>query len=323
VASLQVHTHAETLETIRSKVRASIRGKDKIIDLAIVTILARGHLLIEDVPGVGKSSLARSLARAVGGSFSRIQFTSDLLPADLLGVNVWQSRKDCFSFHEGPVFANVVLADEINRAPPRTQSALLEAMEERQVSIDGTSRALPLPFTVLATQNPQDHHGTYPLPESQRDRFLVRLSMGYAPAQVEAALIQTPATPHVASERADAKSEEPAVSSARLLELQNAAANIFLHADLAHYAQKIVQATRDHPDIQLGVSTRGALAWASAARARALTMDRTQVAIEDLQNLAVPVLAHRLMLTQRTALDTSASAEELVHDLIAEIAVPV
>lgn len=175
-----LRAHARTIAAIRESVAASIRGKDQVIDLALIGLIAAGHLLIEDIPGVGKSTLARALAAAVGGSFSRIQFTSDLLPADLLGVNVWLAREQRFEFRPGPMFANLVLADEVNRAPPRTQSALLEAMAERQVSLDGVSHALPAPFSVIATQNPEEHHGTYPLPESQRDRFLLRLSMGYA-----------------------------------------------------------------------------------------------------------------------------------------------
>ena len=216
--------HARTLARIRELVATRIHGKDEIIDLALICLVARGHLLIEDIPGVGKSTLARALADAIGGSFSRIQFTSDLLPADLLGVNVWRASQEAFEFRRGPVFANLVLADEVNRAPPRTQSALLEAMAEGQVSIDGTSHALPDPFVVIATQNPEEHHGTYPLPESQRDRFLLRLSMGYAAAEVEAALLLSggvsPAKP------SEAGAASASVSPEVLLELQAAASAI-------------------------------------------------------------------------------------------------
>lgn len=308
-------TDLQTLAAVATAVAGVIRGKREIIELALIAVLARGHLLIEDIPGVGKSTLARALADAIGGSFSRIQFTSDLLPADLLGVNVWQASKETFSFHCGPVFANVVLADEINRAPPRTQSALLEAMGERQVSVDGTSRPLPLPFTVLATQNPQEHHGTYPLPESQRDRFLMRVSMGYAASEVETSLLQDGI--------AGSAARIPAViSPAQLVDLQAAVDAVFLHRDLAGYAQSVVKRTRDDPRLRLGVSTRGALAWVAAARARALLQGRSQVTIDDLQELAVPVLAHRVLPTRTTSEEHAATSEELIRDLIAQVPVP-
>lgn len=311
-----INKHARTLAAIRESVSASIRGKDAIIDLALIGLVAGGHLLIEDIPGVGKSTLARALAAAVGGSFARIQFTSDLLPADLLGVNVWLAREQRFEFRPGPMFANLVLADEVNRAPPRTQSALLEAMAERQVSLDGVSHALPAPFSVIATQNPEEHHGTYPLPESQRDRFLFRISMGYAAAAVEAALLQTGGVdPH-------ARAAEQVVDSATLTELQDAAKRVHLHADLAGYAQRVVQATRESAAIRLGVSTRGALAWTAAGRARALLDGRAQVGIDDLQELAVPALAHRIMPTQAGTGDQAGYAQELIRELIASVPVP-
>jgi MoxR-like ATPase len=309
-------THGRTLEAIAGAVEEAIRGKPEIIELALITVLARGHLLIEDIPGVGKSTMARALAQAMGGSFSRIQFTSDLLPADLLGVNVWQASKESFDFHSGPIFANVVLADEINRAPPRTQSALLEAMGERQVSVDGSSRDLPVPFTVLATQNPQEHHGTYPLPESQRDRFLMRVSMGYAAPEIEALLLQGSGSKR--------RAEVPAVIDApRLIALQDAASEVFLHEDLARYAQSVVQRTREEARLRLGVSTRGALAWVAAARGRALLKGRSRVTIDDLQELAVAVLAHRVLLAQATSDEHAATSQELIRDLIAQLPVPV
>lgn len=308
--------HARTLAAIRKSVAASIRGKDQVIDLALIGLVAGGHLLIEDIPGVGKSTLARALAAAVGGSFARIQFTSDLLPADLLGVNVWLAREQRFEFRPGPMFANLVLADEVNRAPPRTQSALLEAMGERQVSLDGVSHALPAPFSVIATQNPEEHHGTYPLPESQRDRFLLRISMGYAAADVEAALLQAGGVDPRG--RAALQVTDPVT----LTELQDAARSVHLHADLAGYAQRVVQATRESAAIRLGVSTRGALAWTAAARARALLDGRAQVGIDDLQDLAVPALAHRIMPTQAGTGDQAAYAQELIRELIASVPVP-
>jgi MoxR-like ATPase len=311
--------HAKTLADIRAAVATRIRGKTEIIDLALICLVARGHLLIEDIPGVGKSTLARALAEAIGGSFSRIQFTSDLLPADLLGVSVWRASHEQFEFRRGPVFANLVLADEVNRAPPRTQSALLEAMAEGQVSIDGISHQLPQPFIVIATQNPEEHHGTYPLPESQRDRFLLRLSMGYADPATEAALLRDGGVEPPAAASPRAKIESPSA----LLQLQAAAASIHLHADLADYAQRVVQATRDAAEIRLGVSTRGALAWVAAARARALLDARAQVQIDDLQELAVPGLAHRIVPAQTGSGDQVALAQELVREIIATVAVPV
>ncbi|EDM79956.1 ATPase, AAA family protein [Plesiocystis pacifica SIR-1] len=310
------------LSAIRSVVRGQIHGKDEIIDLALICLVARGHLLIEDIPGVGKSTLARALAAAIGGTFSRIQFTSDLLPADLLGVNVWRATQEQFEFRQGPIFANLVLADEVNRAPPRTQSALLEAMAEGQVSVDGTSHQLPAPFVVIATQNPEEHHGTYPLPESQRDRFLLRLSMGYASADIEAALLVSGGVGPSPLTEAKSNAEGLGAPTA-LLDLQTAAAGIHLHRDLAGYAQRVVQTTRDSPEIRLGVSTRGALAWVAAARSRALIEGRPAVLIDDLQELAVPALAHRIVPAQAGSGDQVALAQELVRELIASVPVPV
>lgn len=301
-----------TAAAIADAVRSAIAGKDEIIDLALVALLSGGHLLLEDMPGVGKSTLARSLAGAVGGVFRRIQFTADLLPADVLGVNVWRPQREAFEFREGPLFANFVLADEVNRAPPRTQSALLEAMGEQQISVDGVSRPLPEPFMVIATQNPLEHYGTYPLPESQRDRFVLRLSMGYAAADVEAALLQGTNT---------GEAPQAVVSPEDVLAAQRAARDVFLHADLATYAQAVVQATREHPRARLGVSTRGALAWVSAARARAMLQGREQVALDDLQELAVPALAHRV-LPSLASDEASASSEELIREVTANVPVP-
>ncbi len=313
---MDLRAHAPTLTAIRESVAASIRGKDSVIELSLIGLIAGGHLLIEDIPGVGKSTLARALAAAVGGSFARIQFTSDLLPADLLGVNVWLAREQRFEFRPGPMFANLVLADEVNRAPPRTQSALLEAMAERQVSLDGVSHGLPSPFSVIATQNPEEHHGTYPLPESQRDRFMLRISMGYAAAEIEAALLQTGGVDP------QARAAKQVTNPATLTELQDAAKRVHLHPDLAAYAQRMVQSTRDSAAIRLGVSTRGALAWVAAARARALLEGRAQVGIDDLQELAVPALAHRIMPTQAGTGDQAAYAQELIRELIASVPVP-
>jgi MoxR-like ATPase len=293
-----------------------ILGKEEVIELAMLALLAEGHVLIEDIPGVGKSTMARALAHAVGGVFRRIQFTSDLLPADVVGVNVWRARDERFEFRPGPLFANFVLADEINRAPPRTQSALLEAMGEGQVSIDGASHALPRPFMVLATQNPLEHHGTYPLPESQRDRFVLRLSMGHAAPEVEARLL--------AGHPTDSASVLPVVGDPDLVRTAQAdVKDVFVHPDLAAYAQGVVQATREHPAIRLGVSTRGALAWIAVARARAFMQGRSQLAIDDLQLLAVAALAHRIVPAHVGEDAAHTATSELVADLVATHPVPV
>jgi MoxR-like ATPase len=316
IARKLVDASAPPLAAVRYAVGRIVRGKDEVIELALISMVAQGHLLIEDIPGVGKSTLARALAYAIGGEFRRIQFTSDLLPADLLGVNVWLAKQERFEFRPGPIFANVVLADEINRAPPRTQSALLEAMGEAQVSVDGVSHALPRPFLVLATQNPQEHHGTYPLPESQRDRFLMRLSMGYADADVEAELLQQGTRPELTR-------FDPVITHEQLTAAQAAATKVFVHEDIARYAQKVIAATRESGALRLGVSTRGALAWMSAARARAHLDGRTQVSIDDLQELAVPALAHRILPGGGAAGDSVAVAEEMVRDILAQVPVPV
>ena len=305
---------ASLLNRIRKELAQCVRGKDEVIDLALVALLARGHLLIEDQPGVGKSTLARSLARAIGGEFRRVQFTSDMLPGDLLGVNVWSQRDEKFEFHPGPVFTNVLLADEINRAPPRTQSALLEAMGEGHVSIDGASHVLPQAFTVLATQNPVDHHGTYPLPESQRDRFSLRISMGYPPPDVELELLQRGSAQQVTL--------EPVAAPTDLLDLQSATSEVFLHADLARYAQQIAQATRRDAQLQAGVSIRGVLAWVACARARALMHGREQVIPEDLQSLVLPALAHRIIVRGVESVAAQAHAEEKIREYIAQIPAP-
>jgi MoxR-like ATPase len=302
-----------TLAEAQRAVATVIRGKDDVIELALVAMLAGGHVLIEDIPGVGKSTLARALAAVIGGEFRRIQFTSDLLPADVLGVKVWLPREQIFELRKGPIFAHVVLADEINRAPPRTQSALLEALGEAQVSIDGESHALPRPFLVLATQNPQEHHGTYPLPESQKDRFLLRLEIGYVEAEIETALLRAgSAAPDLAA----------VLTPEQLFAAQEASAAVFLHEDLARYAQRVVAATRDSERIRLGVSTRGAMAWVAGARARAHLRGRSHVTIEDLQALAGPALAHRLVPAGPASADP-ALAEELVADIVAAVPVPI
>ncbi|RMG99353.1 MAG: MoxR family ATPase [Deltaproteobacteria bacterium] len=296
-------------------VSAVVRGKDEIVEQAVIALVAGGHLLLEDIPGVGKTTLAHALARAIGGTFRRVQFTSDLLPSDLVGVSVYSTRTESFDFQPGPLFAHVVLADEINRAPPRTQSALLEAMEEGRITVDGTSHDLPRPFFVLATQNPLEHHGTYDLPESQLDRFLMRLSLGYADEDTEIDLITASDLPTAADVEAVASPED-------MVALHEAARAVTVTRPVAAYARRIVAATREHPDVMLGASTRAVLGWVAAARARALVHRRSHVEPDDLQALAVPVLAHRLAVTGAGARAERAAAEDVVRSILVEVPVP-
>ncbi len=280
----------EVAQKLAKAVEAVLTGKPDVVERAVVTLLARGHLLIEDVPGVGKTTLARALARALGTDFRRVQCTSDLMPSELLGVNVYNSAERRFEFRPGPVFTHVLVADEINRATPKTQSALLEVMSERQVSIDGVTHVLEEPFAVIATQNPDDMAGTYPLPESQLDRFLLRTAVGYPAPEVEKRILAT----RGGAEPVD--TIESAVTLAQLVEAQREVDAVTVDASVIDYAYAIVQTTRAHDGIAQGVSTRGALAFLKAARARAIVRGRSYVIPDDVSELAVPVLAHRIRL---------------------------
>ncbi|MEI7892965.1 MAG: MoxR family ATPase [Myxococcales bacterium] len=307
----------EPLQKLRDTVERALEGKPDAVELALVALLARGHLLIEDVPGVGKTTLARALARAVGGELRRIQFTSDLLPSDVVGVSVFDQRRAEFVLRRGPIFANVLLADEINRASPRTQSALLEAMNEGQVTIDGQTLPLPDPFFVIATQNPQDFAGTYPLPESQLDRFLVRVRIGYPPGHVELRLLLDGSTDTV-------RDMAPVLDPTTLLTLQRQAAAVTLDVVLAAYLHTIIQATRNSPLLSLGASPRGAIALANASKARALSRGRTYCIPDDIHDLAVPVLAHRVRLAAHDDgfTTTRDEAEAIIRDLLTRVPVP-
>jgi MoxR-like ATPase len=280
-----------------ANVEKALRGKPDVVRRAVETLVAGGHLLLEDVPGVGKTTLAHALARSIDGSFRRVQFTSDLLPSDLLGASMPEAEAGHptgnFTFQPGPIFANVVLADEINRASPKVQSALLEAMAERSVTFDGRTHALPDPFFVVATQNPLDHHGTHPLPESQLDRFLVRRAIGYPDAADEAAVLREDPS------RSALPALEPVVSVDEIRAMQRVTNDVKFDDALAAYLLDIVQQTRDHEAVQIGVSPRGAIALRRAAQARAVLDGRDYCIPEDVRDLAVDVLSHRLMVDPR------------------------
>jgi MoxR-like ATPase len=293
-----------------------IHGKPEVIDLVLVGVLGGGHVLIEDVPGVGKTTLAKTLARSFRATFTRVQFTPDLLPSDILGAQVLNPREGTFAFHRGPVFTNVLLADEINRASPRTQSALLEAMSEAQATIDGTSHALPAPFFVIATQNPVDYQGTYPLPEAQLDRFLLRIGVGYPAPADELAILYARKTEDPLSR------VEPVAGVEEVLRVQAEVREIEVKEAVAKYLLQIVAQTRDHRSLDLGISPRGALAFFRAAQARALLQGRTYASPDDIQALARPVLAHRLLLTSQARYG-GATADSIVGQIVADTKVPV
>tara|TARA_B100000519_G_scaffold67437_2_gene57256 strand:- start:3509 stop:5473 length:1965 start_codon:yes stop_codon:yes gene_type:complete len=302
---------------VMDAIETVVDGKREVIELAVTVLLAEGHLLVEDVPGVGKTMLARALAKSVDGTISRIQFTPDLLPSDITGVSIYDQSRHEFEFKPGPIFANLVIGDEINRASPKTQSALLESMEERQVSIDGTSRELPDPFIVIATQNPIEMEGTYALPEAQRDRFMARVTMGYPDAASEAAMLRHRAT-H--SPLADL---QPVISLAHLRHMVETARRVFVSPAIRHYAVALVSATRDDREIRLGASPRATLQLARAAKARAALNGRDFVLPDDIDALAAPVLAHRLVLSRSTGADRGAqTAIEIMQRLVATTPVP-
>jgi len=303
------------IDTLRETLQQVVRGKDDVIELLLVGVLAGGHVLIEDVPGVGKTTLAKALARVFDVEFARVQFTPDLLPADILGTEVLNPTDGSFSFHRGPVFTNVLLADEINRASPRTQSALLEAMNEHQVTIEGNSHRLPNPFFVIATQNPVDFHGTYPLPEAQLDRFLLRVTMGYPPLDDELKIL-------VDRKLSDPFERlEPVASAKQITKLQSVVREVEVSEAVARYLLDIITTTRRHHDLELGISPRGALALYRAAQARAWLAKRDYVTPEDVQMLVVPTLAHRALRTQQARYG-GAGTDTILSEIVGDIAVP-
>jgi MoxR-like ATPase len=304
---------AEMIRRLEANVSRCVIGKPDAVRLAVVGLLARGHLLIEDVPGVGKTTLAAALARSIGGKFQRIQFTSDMLPSDILGVSIWEPEVGEFVFKPGPLFANIVLADEINRTTPKTQSSLLEAMNEARVSLDHSTHALPAPFMVLATQNPREYEGTYPLPESQLDRFLLRIRIGYPGAPDEKAILRGKSAP---PEHLDA-----VLSDAEVLSLQGEVERVRASDAVLDYLMALVTATRKSPLLTLGVSPRGSLGLLRAAQAAALAEGRDYLVPDDVKGLAVPALAHRVIARnggghgESPRLDAEAVVRALLHDV--------
>jgi len=304
------------LEKVRSNLCQVIRGKQDAIDVLTVALIAGGSALIEDVPGVGKTTLAKALAKTIDCSFKRVQFTPDLLPSDILGSPIFNTANGAFDFHKGPIFCNVLLADEINRASPRTQSALLEAMNESQATIDGRSYPLPQPFLVLATENPVEFHGTYPLPEAQLDRFLVRFSMGYPEGDVEVEVLYSQAVKHPLD------LIEPVISGQEVAEMQQAARTVKVDAGITHYIVEIVQQTREDPRLRLGVSTRGSQMLFLAGQAAAFCEGRDFVLPDDVKRMAPHVLAHRLILTPRSR-RSGVKSPDLIQEILDKTKAPI
>jgi MoxR-like ATPase len=305
------------LQEIESVLGEAIRGKAEVLRLSLACLLARGHLLIEDVPGVGKTTLAQALARSVDSTFHRLQFTSDMLPSDVLGVTIYNAHTQEFEFKPGPVFTNFLLADEINRATPKTQSALLEAMNERQVTIEGRSWPLAQPFMVVATQNPVEHHGTYPLPESQLDRFLMRIRIGYPDEAAEREILRHSAEP-------GPEKIHPVISGEELQHLQEAISHIAVDNALLDYMLAIVKRTRTHEALAMGVSPRGAQALFRASQALAAVEGRDYATPDDVKRMVVPVFAHRVILNARAMIGerTADVAEQVLDEILTRVDVP-
>jgi MoxR-like ATPase len=305
------------LAGLEAALGSAIRGKPEVIRLSVVCLLARGHLLIEDVPGVGKTTLAQALARSVSCRFHRLQFTSDMLPSDVLGVTIYNAHSEAFEFKPGPIFSNFLLADEINRTTPKTQSALLEAMNEGQVTIDGHSHPLARPFMVIATQNPVEHHGTYPLPESQLDRFLMRLRIGYPDAASERQILRN-------SESGLADSPSSGLSAEDVLLFQDAVHAVAVEESLVDYMLAIVERTRNHEALALGVSPRGSQALYRAVQALALLEGRDYAIPDDVKRLAAPLFAHRVVINTRTTLVERRAdmGERIIEEILTQVEVP-
>lgn len=309
---------AESIQALEKNISSVIFGKRDVVCMALAGLLAKGHILIEDVPGIGKTTLARAIAKSIDCTFQRIQFTNDLLPSDIIGVTIYNQHTQEFEFKAGPIFANVILADEINRTTPKTQSCLLEAMNELQVSVDGITYRLPEPFLVLATQNPVEFHGTYPLPESQLDRFMLKVRMGYPPGENERVM--------VTGQRVSAPVEtlEPVVHAKDVCAMQNMIPEVKVEPSLVDYLMAIIEATRNSPAIELGVSPRGAMSFYRAAQANAFVKGRNYCVPDDIKELSIPCLSHRII--PATGLDVENTRTEIgeraINEIIDRIPVP-
>jgi len=315
--AVSLNRSLDRIAALQANVEKVIRGKSEVVQFAVAALLAKGHILLEDVPGVGKTTLAHALARSVSLSFQRIQFTSDLLPADIVGVTIYNQDAGEFEFVSGPIFTNVLLADEINRATPKSQSALLEAMNEGTITVEKRRLPLPDPFLVIATQNPIEHVGTYPLPESQLDRFLMKLTIGYPNATDEKKLLRSGGAQDVLDHL------EPVLDEPEVRELQQQVGNIHVNESLLEYLMTIVQTTRTHAEVELGVSTRGALTFFKACQALAMVQGRDFVVPEDIKRLAVPVLSHRITMRDRRSMRGDRSPEAIfIQRIVNEIPVP-
>jgi MoxR-like ATPase len=308
-------TFAEVFSTIADNVERVLQGKPDVIELSLLCLVAEGHLLIEDVPGVGKTSLAKALAASIDAEWARIQFTPDLLPSDVVGVTIWNRQSATFEFRPGVVFSNIVLGDEINRASPKTQSALLEAMEEHQVTVDGRTHHLEAPFMVIATQNPVEHEGTYPLPESQLDRFLMRVAVGYPDRAAEMQILETHGQDVVVD------GLQPVATAKDVLGMVAAAREIHVAPSLKGYLVDLAETSRKHPSLALGMSPRATLALQKAARARAAAQGRAYVVPDDIKALARPVLSHRMVLTPESA-GQGVDPADVVDDVLRRVPVP-
>ncbi len=314
-SSIRVDRFGEKFETIVSNVETVIQGKRDVIELMVLAMVSEGHVLVEDVPGVGKTQLAKSLARSIDGEFHRIQFTPDLLPSDVTGVSIWERHEGKFEFKPGPIFANVVVGDEINRASPKTQSALLEAMEERQITSDGVTRHLQPPFMVIATQNPLEHEGTYPLPEAQLDRFMMRVIVGYPSREKELEILDTHGV------RSTFLDLEAVASLDDVMEMVDIARQVTVSPSVKNYIVDLVEGTRLHPDVMLGASPRSALFLQRIARSRAAASGRDYVMPDDVKSLAGPVLEHRLAMRPEAQM-RGETISSIIEDVMGRIRVP-
>ena len=306
----------EAAERVRASIARVIVGKDDVIDLVLVALFTEGHILIEDVPGIGKTTLAKSISRSIGCSFKRIQFTPDVMPSDITGINFFNQRQGEFEFRPGPIIANIVLADEINRATPRTQSALLEAMEERQVTVEGVTMNLPAPFLVIATQNPIELEGTFPLPEAQLDRFFIRIRLGYPDAADEDAILLR------FEESSPLEELDPVVTADELVQLSRLVPKIYCEPSVRQYVVQVVQATRHHAAYELGASPRGSLSLFRGARALAAIQGRDYVLPDDVKRLAPFILGHRAILNSQSRL-RGRNAEDVLQEVLEDVPVPV